>query len=316
MGLGGGFIMTIFDKSTNTIETLISRERAPLASHAKMFVNVTGDVSGILSVAVPGELKGYWEIHQKYGRVPWKTLVQPTIDLCKNGHLVTNYLGKVLKTYEKTIYNSTSLSEVFVNSKTRKIWQAGDRIKRPQLANTLEIIANEGVDSMYSANGSLVRVLVDEIQKLGGIITIEDFVQYTVEWKKPVVTTIRNNLRVYSAPLPSTGMVLSLILNIMNGYKPENSNTYLHRLIESYKFAYGKRTKLGDVEMNATFLSQFNDLQYADHIRSLIWDNQTFNDHKHYGGEFANAEDHGTAQMSVLAENGDALSVTSTINNM
>jgi gamma-glutamyltranspeptidase len=91
LGLGGGFIMTIYMKETGTAVTLNSREVAPAAASQDMFHgDETLAVSGGLAVAVPAELKGYWEAYNKYGgKVPWKDLVQPTIDLCNNGILVT-----------------------------------------------------------------------------------------------------------------------------------------------------------------------------------------------------------------------------------
>lgn len=315
MGIGGGFFATVYNKADNVVETLTARERAPLAAHVNMYQNMS-EVTGILSVAVPGELKGYWELHQKYGRLPWSTLVEPTIELCKRGHRVSVYLARVLNAFENIIANSTSLREVFINPTTDAVWAAGDYIKRPRLAETLSIISREGVDSMYSENGTLARALVDEIRELGGIITLEDFVRYSVEWTKPVAVKLRNGHTLYSPPLPSTGHVLSLIMNVMDGYEAENSVQYLHRLIEVYKFAYGKRSALGDVKMDAKFLSEFTSNEYAKSIRSSIWDNQTFNDVKHYGGLFALPEDHGTAHISVLSQNGDAVSVTSSINTM
>lgn len=315
MGLGGGFFATVYSKAENVMETLTARERAPLAAHAKMFANMS-EVTGILSVGVPGELKGYWELHQKYGRTPWRTLVEPSIELCKKGHRVSVYLANVLHSYEQVIRASPSLSDTFINPKTNDVWMSGDHIKRPRLAETLAIIANEGVDSMYTANGTLARLLVDEIRELGGIITIEDFVQYTVEWKKPVVMKIRNNLRMYSPPLPASGHVLSLIMNVLSGYPVEENLRFYQRLMETYKFAYGKRSALGDVELNAKFMSDFTDNDFAKKIRDSTWDNRTFNDVNHYGGSFAFPEDHGTAHISVLAENGDAVAVTSSINTM
>lgn len=315
MGLGGGFVATIYDKSKENVETMIARERAPLASHKNMFENVT-IVEGIQSVAVPGELKGYGEMYKKYGRVPWKTLIQPTIDLCRSGHLVTEYLRHVLEIKEKQIHNSPSLTEVFVNPKTKNIWNVGDRIKRIKLAETLEIVANEGPDTLYTSNGTIVNALVSEMKELGGIITVDDFVQYTVEWKKPVAATINGKYKVYSTPLPASGSILSLILNILNGYKASMSTDYIHRMTESFKYGYAKRSWLGDDYINESFIDQFSDMQYADEIRSLIWDNQTFNDYQHYGGEYELPEDHGTAHLNVLSANGDAVSVTSTINSM
>lgn len=280
-----------------------------------MFGNMT-KVEGILSIAVPGELKGYGELHKKYGRVPWKTLIQPTIDLCRSGHIVTKYLKYVLDLMRKNILESSSLSEVFVNPETRDLWNAGDRIKRLKLAETLEIIANEGTDTMYSDNGTIAKLLVQEIQELGGSLTIDDFVNYEAEWKEPIKTKLRQNYTLHSTGLPASGMILSLILNIMNGFKPSNSVNYIHHLIESFKYGYAKRTSLGDLPFNKSFINEYSDMRFANDIRAKILTNQTFSDYEHYGPEFELKEDHGTAHISILAANGDAISITSTINGL
>lgn len=315
MGLGGGFLATIYTKETGQIDTVAARERAPLASTRDMFVNIP-IVTGILSVAVPGELKGYAEMHQKYGRVAWETLIQPTIELCRKGHVVTEYLERVLKIKQKQIFGSPSLKEVFVNPATNDLWKAGDKILRPKLAETLEIIAAEGVDTMYSANGTIVNRLVKDIKNLGGILTVDDFVQYKTEWKSPITTKVRGGYTIHSVPLPGSGMILALILNIINDYAASLSVNYFHPLIESFKYAYAKRTLLGDLTYNESFINEFSDMKYADKIRESISPNQTFNDFKHYGADYALQQDHGTAHVSVLAANGDAVSITSTINSM
>lgn len=315
MGLGGGFLATIYQKSSGKIETLVAREVAPLASSENMFENMTS-VEGILSVAVPGELKGYAELHKKYGRLPWKTLIQPTIDLCRSGHIVTDYLARVLKLKEQAILKSPSLREVFLDPSTNEVWKAGDRIRRLKLAETLEIIANEGADTMYTRNGTIANLLVKDIQDLKGIITIDDMINYKAEWKQPISTKLSGDYKLHSVPLPGAGMVLALILNILNGFKPSYSVDYFHQMIESFKYGYAKRTFLGDLPFNKSFIDQYSDMKYADELRAQILTDKTFNDFRHYGPEYALEEDHGTAHISVLAENGDAISITSTINSM
>lgn len=315
--MGGGFVATIYDKASGKVETVVARERAPIASKIDMFVNMT-TISGILSVGVPGELKGYAEMHKKYGRTPWKVLVQPTIKLCRSGHIVTEYLDRILQGQEEEILKSPSLREVFMNPKTGTVWRAGDRIKREKLAETLEIIAEEGADSMYSVNGTIAKRLIQEFKELGGIIAMDDLTSYKTDWQEPVTTKLRGNYTINTVPLPATGMVLSLILNILNDYEPDMSVTYLHKMAESFKYGYARRSFLGDEIFNQTFLNEFSDMKYADHIRELISNdgNRTFNDFRHYGANYTLKDDHGTAHVSVLSRNGDAVSVTSSINNM
>lgn len=315
MGLGGGFLLTIYNRTTKTMETLIARERAPLAAHKDMFNNVSS-VEGILSVAVPGELKGYWALHKRYGKTEWSKLVEPTIELCKNGHLVTKYLTQVLVMYEKDIHASPSLKEIYVNPLTQKVWVENDKIRRPDLIPTLKVIAKEGADALHSHNGSLLKPFIEEIQSLGGIITEEDMIGYEVEWAKPLTTSLPGNNTLHTISVPGSGAILTYILNLMKDRKPEDTPAYVQQLIESYKFGYAKRTLLGDGETDPDLLMNLTSIEFARSISELIRLNETSNDVDYYGGKFANVEDHGTAHINVLSSNGDAVSVTSTINYM
>lgn len=112
LGLGGGFMMTIYIRNESKVETLGSREVAPLAATENMFSNGTSSLLGSKAIAVPGELKGYWELYKKYGKLPWAELVQPSIDLCRNGYIVTEYLGRLLTEQKSRIMERPSLRYV------------------------------------------------------------------------------------------------------------------------------------------------------------------------------------------------------------
>ncbi|KAJ6638687.1 Scoloptoxin SSD14 [Pseudolycoriella hygida] len=340
-GLGGGFFLTIYTKSTGKVETLNAREVAPKAATEDMFVGET-TVTGIRSVAVPGELKGMYELWKRYGKLPWKTLVQPAIDLCRNGHVVSRYFGDVLKAREATIKREISLAEVFINPETDAVWVEGDIIQRPKLAETLELIAEEGEDTLYN-NGKLSQILVNEIQDLGGIITMEDFMDYNVRWDDSISTQFMNHT-IHTVPLPATGSVLILILNVLNGFLPFVRNlTFYQRFVECFKFAYAKRTELADhyyapeaYEVRFLLLATddlihelFNKIihrgktfqkmlgaDFAQEIRSQIEDDRTYQTYEHYGANFSIPDDHGTAHISIIAPNGDAVALTSTINTI
>ncbi|KAJ6638689.1 Scoloptoxin SSD14, partial [Pseudolycoriella hygida] len=317
MGLGGGFILTIYTKSSGKVESLTARETAPSAATVDMYVNKT--VTGPLAIAVPGELKGYWELHKKYGRLSWASLIDPTIELCRRGHVVTSYLARILGPREELIKSTPSLAEVFINPATGHVWQENDVIKRIALAETLETIANEGVDTLYN-NGTIAKKLIAEIQELGGILTIEDLMDYKVRWQDPEASRIVQNYTMYTNPLPATGLLLTFMLNVLGSFAPTNSLvTSYHRIAEVFKFAYAERTELGD----AMFVSgmdqrveKIKDLEFARSTLSKISDLTTNSDYKYYGAQFSIEEDHGTAHINVFAPNGDAVVVTSTINNV
>ncbi|XP_055844095.1 glutathione hydrolase 1 proenzyme-like [Episyrphus balteatus] len=314
MGLGGGFFAVIYNKTTGSIETLNARESAPLASTEGMFINKT--ITGAIAGAVPGELLGYWNLHQKYGKLPWKQLFPPTIELAKNGHTVSIYLHNAMKQHEQRIISEPSMAEVFVDPKTGGVWNTGDIMKRPKLAETLEIIAEKGADAIYKG-GEIGKKLVEDMKKLGGIMTEEDLWKYNVTWDPPVKVDISNDYTLYTTPLPSSGSVLAMILNIVDGYDHKNDTLYWHRFIEASKHAYGQRTKLGDMHFEEGIEDIYNqiiDPKFAADIRKLILDDKTFTSYQYYGAEFANNDDHGTANMAVIDFEGNAITLTSTVN--
>lgn len=321
MGVGGGFLLTYYDRATNRVQTLNARETAPAAATIDMLVrkdNSTRDRRGLL-IAVPGELKGYWELHQRYGKLEWKTLVMPTVELCRKGHLVTPYLDRIFNRTQKAIYAEPSLREIFINPATNTTWKEGDLIKREALADTLEIIANEGVHALYSKNGTLLPKLMKDLKTFGSILDEDDFYNYQVKWESPASVSIRGNNEVHSFPLPGSGTLLNFMLKVLDGYQDLDINDSLtwHRIIESFKYGYGLRTRTGDpkfVSGIGSLLQNLTSDNYAEYIRRKIESNRTYSDYVHYEAQFANVEDHGTAHVCVLASNGDAVSATSTIN--
>lgn len=316
-GLGGGFVMTIYNKKKNLVETLIARDVAPLAATENMFVNST--VTGGKAVSVPGELMGYWELWQRYGKLKWSELFDPVIDLCRRGHIVSPYLANILRNSKQKVISSPTLVELFVNPKTNDVVQAGDVVRRNKLAETLEILKNEGVNSMYN-NGTIAKLIVQDIQNIGGIITIEDLMQYKVRWETPVSVSLKNNKTLYSVPLPASGGLVTFIMNVLNEYLPaEESTTAIQRIAEAMKFAYAKRSELGDdkfVDSVLKVVQELTDYNFAMEIRKKISDVSTHNDTEYYGAKFETKFDQGTSHINIIAPNGDAIAATGTINTL
>ena len=132
---------------------------------------------GAIATAIPSEIYGYWSLHHKYGKLPWKTLFQPTIDLCNNGYKVSKYLANVLRLHEERLRKEPTMMEIFLNPQTNELFQEGEIMYRPRLGETLRILAEEGPDAIYGG-GRLGRMLVEDIQELGGIITEHDLQTY------------------------------------------------------------------------------------------------------------------------------------------
>lgn len=168
LGLGGGFIATIYIRATGEAITLNAREVAPIAARADMFANDTV-VSGTRSIGVPGALAGYWALHQRHGRLPWARLFDAAIDLCQRGTTVSPYFSSVLDAHDQIIHESPTLSALFVDPKTQEVWKVGDRLRMPKLAETLQVLAVEGVDGLYRPTGTIYRRLQADLQVRGGI---------------------------------------------------------------------------------------------------------------------------------------------------
>lgn len=317
LGLGAGFLATIYIKSTGVAETLSGREVAPLASHPDMYPNLTV-IDGPLAIAVPGALKGYWELHQRHGRLPWATLFNPAIELCRKGSVVNPMLAYILGRHQEEFERNTKLGDVFLDPKTGKAYREGDLMPRVQLAETLEILAREGVDAMYSANGTILRKLLSDLDEAGSILTEADFTGYEARWERPDTVTLGKDLRMFTSALPGTGFLVAFILKVLEGFILDETPLMYHRIAETFKYAFASRTHMGDPWYEDGVQDKVNELLSNEHvanIRQLIDDERTYPDYQHYGGIFTFKEDHGTANMNILGANGDAISVTSSLNN-
>lgn len=245
-GIGGGLVMTIFSKAANKTEVLIAGGEAPKLATEDMFVNATNlfEKSGAV-IAIPGEIKGLWELHQKYGKLPWSRLFEPVIELCRKGHIVTQYLGLIFF-HRQDIFKSPTIADVFVDPRTNTTYRTGDYIKRHDLIETLELLAQEGTDTLYN-NGTVAQRLVKDIQEEGGILSIEDLMNYKVRWESPISVKLKNNRTLHVPPLPSTGAMIAFILNVLNDYLPDGESLRsMQRIVETFKYAYALRSELGD----------------------------------------------------------------------
>uniref|UniRef100_UPI00358ECECC glutathione hydrolase 1 proenzyme isoform X1 n=1 Tax=Myxine glutinosa TaxID=7769 RepID=UPI00358ECECC len=321
MGIGGGIFLVIHNASTGKTEVIDAREVAPLSASKDMFKNNSQLANqGGLAIAVPGEIRGYALAHKRHGQLPWSRLFQEAIELAETGVKVGRALAGALIEKETIIESTPSFCEVFCN-KNGKILKENDIVKYPKLANTFRIIS-EDPDAFYT--GTLASDIVDDISKAGGIITLKDLKNYeTVLVENPDEITL-GDYKIISPPAPGSGAVLALILNILKGYnitrKDFDNNerkalTY-YRIVEAFKFAFAKRTELGDPKfLNITELvKNMTSPDFAEHLRRKINDSST-QPLEYYEPSFVPMNDAGTSHMAVLTKDGSAVSATSTINS-
>lgn len=246
--------------------------------------NATLKNKGGLSVAVPGELAGLHQAWKKYGKLPWKRLVKPAEHIAHLGFKISPYLHFLMEETKSDIFEDEGLRNIF--TKNGSLLQKGEMCYNKKLAETLKLIAEEGIHSFY--NGSIGLNLVRDIRKAGGIITMKDLQSYKVKVKRPIYANFKG-LEYVTSSLPSGGPPLILVLNILAQYADlsgVSDSLFVHREIEALKHAFAVRMNLGDPDfVNVTeVLSDTLSLKFAKELKNTIYDNMTFPP-KHYGGK-------------------------------
>ncbi|CAI9737915.1 glutathione hydrolase 1 proenzyme-like isoform X1 [Octopus vulgaris] len=321
-GIGGSLIMNIYDSKSQKNVIIDASGKSP--HHVTSLKNMS-HLTGPSSVTVPGQLYGLWQAHQMYGSLPWKHLFAPVIHLATQGFNVSRLLANTLKEMESEIKDQPLLRELYVNEATRHVYQEGDLMKHPRLAKTLEIISEEGFLAVY--NGSLSNAIVEDLRDAGegSLMSLSDLTSYNVKFPAPLRTRLSNGDQVMATPPPSSGPIVQLILNVLDLYefKPNyrtNLNmfaTTLHRIIETFKFAYGIRSRLEDPGFDedvTQFLVNLTSTEWATGIKSQIDDHSTY-DSGYYNPGTLNEEGLGTTHLNCIGLDGIAVSVTSSLNH-
>ncbi|EYB82326.1 hypothetical protein Y032_0362g3508 [Ancylostoma ceylanicum] len=318
-GLGGGHFMTIYNSSTQKCTVIDAREVAPKAATETMYEGRWNESrTGWRAVAVPGELHGLWTEFEKYGsgKISWKSLVQPTIDLLEEGFPTSHALAKALAGKAQYIAGESTMKD-FINPKTGNVYRNGEQIKtRNSFLNTLRRLANTSNPIQEFYEGEMAREMASEFKRFGGILTEADFASYrslVIPSSDVIYTSLKNDRVICGPPPPSGSAIAQAILNIMDGYKYdmkkfEDVSLLYHHFIESSKFAFAARRWLGD----PAFVHNATDI--ARNITTKEWAEWTHPDEYYGGSLLAPPQDHGTTHISVVDSHGNAVSVTSTIN--
>uniref|UniRef100_A0A7E4W5H0 Gamma-glutamyltranspeptidase 1 n=1 Tax=Panagrellus redivivus TaxID=6233 RepID=A0A7E4W5H0_PANRE len=329
-GLGGGFLMTLYNASTQRCISIDAREMAPRTANSTMFLNSPQDaVIGWRSIATPGELHGFWTVFNKFGsgRVAWKDLFTPAIALARNGFPVSSNLAMVFEQKEADIMADVNMKKAFTDRRTGRVYEEGDIIKRPNLADTLEEIASSADPVKLFYQGGMAQTIAAEIKEHGGYITTDDLKNYrTIVYDTPLETeALPGDLVMCGPPPPSSFSVTQAIVGVMSQFYNDNKATVnlddpevYHRLIEAEKFAYAYRTKLGDVNFvkDAQKISKnMTKTAFAHWIASRVPD--VAQDLSYYDLDSTTvAEDHGTSHVVIIDREGNGISATSTVNQL
>lgn len=316
---GGGFLLL---HQTSGGERFINfREMAPAAASPGMFLDKRGEIienasrQGYGAVAVPGTVLGLETAHEKYGKLPRVDVIAPAIRLASDGFVLDETDVRTIKAASR-LKDSPAAAQIFLHADGSPP-QPGDRLVQKDLARLLEEIAANGPNAFYQ--GRIPRA-VEEAAKAGkGVITVDDFAHYRVEEIEPVHCVYRG-YDVFSAPPPSSGGVaLCEMFNILEGYDLKKLGFHtpqaLHVIIEAERHAFMDRnSQLGDPDFVRNPIAKLTSKDYAADIRKGISPDRATpstqvkpGDPPHEGFE--------TTHYSILDDEGDAVSVTYTINN-
>ncbi len=319
---GGGFL--IYHGIDGEVTAFNFREKAPLSAHERMFLDDAGNLldrsnhQGVLSVGVPGTIAGLWMAHQRLGSLPWAELVQPAIDLAAEGFPFSwNMLSfaRSLAGSNDPLYRGTR--EAFLKDGETP-YKPGQVWRQPDLAETLRRIRDGGRDGFY--RGETARLVAAFMRDNGGLITEEDFAAYQAQELEPVHGTYRGHDIYAMSPPSSGGVVLVEMLNILEGYDlaatGHNSALYLHLLTEAMRRSYADRARyLGDPDFNPHMpVERLTSKLYADSLRlSIDWYRASTSDSAAFNAVFLPAESEETTHFSIVDEDGNAVSMTYTL---
>jgi gamma-glutamyltranspeptidase/glutathione hydrolase len=315
--IGGGGFMVYRTKAGET-GALDYREKAPLAASKDMYLDENDDIIkgkstlGALAIGIPGTIDGLFKVHKKFGTLPISELIQPVINLAIRGVIVTKKQADRLKKYSAYFSKANDTQIIFDAD-----WKEGDTIKHLNFAKTLERIKKQGRDGFY--RGETAEMLVGYVQKLGGIITLEDLEKYDAKWRKPVEFTYKG-LKVISMSPPSSGGICDA--QIFKALEPYDIASYGHNSLEAIQLiteaerrAFADRSfYLGDPDfVKIPIDTLISDSYVQKRMADFSWDKATLSsDIKH--GTIQGYESDETTHYSIIDSYGNAVSVTTTLN--
>ncbi len=311
--IGGGGFMTLFVDGKPYF--LDYREVAPQAATRNMYLDEKGEVIENLSLVgaraagVPGTVMGLWEAHQKFGKLPWSELLTPAIGYAKNGFKVAAKQYQYRNDAQGMFKTATNFNDYFGNMKV------GELFKQPEMAQTLERIADKGVSEFYQ--GKTADLLVAQMQADKGLITKQDLKDYKAVWREPMAVSWRGNV-VYTAPPPSSGGVaLAQLLGIKENRAADfkgvahNSAQYIHLLAEIEKRVFADRADyLGDPGFTKVPVDQLVAKDYLAKRAAQVNPKAISDTDKVKPG----LEPHQTTHFSIVDKQGNAVSNTYTLN--
>lgn len=320
--IGGGGFMLYAPGDGKPVEAIDYREKAPAAATETMFQDENGNVAQNrsrfthLAAGVPGTVAGLAMALERYGTLTLKQALEPAIRLARDGFVVPRRFTEGLEQAKDRLQRWPATRQTFYKEDGSP-WQPGERFRQPELAATLQRIADQGTGDFYE--GETARLIVEEMTRNGGLITLDDLKSYRPTLRQPVHGTYRGH-DIYSMSPPSSGGThIVQILNILEGFPMadfgHNSAAAIHHMAEAMKLAYADRSEyLGDTDFVEVPLAGLTGKTYADELRKTIRPDLARPASEIRPGTPAAYESPETTHFSVVDRWGNAVSNTYTIN--
>jgi gamma-glutamyltranspeptidase/glutathione hydrolase len=317
--IGGGGFMTV-RLADGKVLFLDFREKAPLAATPNMMLDASGNVvkgrstRTYLGVGVPGTVRGFDDALAKYGTMSLKQVLAPAIKLAADGYVLEPGDVRILNTSTDIFRDHANVAATFLNH--GQPWKAGERLKQPELARTLELIAKEGTTAFY--HGSIAAAVVKASQENNGLLTMKDFADYTVQWEQPVECGY-HGYTIHSAPPPSSGgTTICETLQIIAPYPfaqwGHHSTKSVHYFVEAERRAFADRnTYLGDPAFVDNPVAKLISAEHAASLRATIKPDKA-TPSSEVQGSFGPYQGTNTTHYSVVDSKGNAVAVTYTVN--
>ena len=316
--LGGGGFMLVYIASEKKTLAIDYYGQAPAATDASLLVGPGGKLDTAKryshkAVATPGTIKGLYEVHRQYGRLPWRRLVEPAVKLAADGLIMTDDMTYGLEVYRDGLLADAPSAQALYK-RGGAVYQPGERLKQPDLAWSLRQIRDGGADAFY--RGELGRRVVAGVQAGGGVLTTQDLADYQIRIQEPLWCTYRGTPVAYMPP-PAAGVLLCELMNIVERYPVadygQNSVQSLHLTAEAMKLVFADRSRfMGGFPQYQPPVGGLSSKAYAAERAKLI-DPKTAMDQRVSPGDPLLYESRDTTHYSVADGEGNVVSNTFTL---
>lgn len=318
---GGGFL--VYRSAKGKSYTLDYREVSPMSGSRDMYLDSTGQVIpgksfvGIHSVGVPGAVAGMQAMHKRFGKLSWAELVQPSIDLARHGVILTEKEARGLNR-NRTDFMRYNPGRAYMVKADSSQWSTGELFVQTDLANTLERIREKKAKGFYE--GETANLLVQEMERQGGLITHQDLKSYRAIWRKPLVSQYKQYSIIGMPPPSSGGLAIGQLFSMLKPFPLASwgakSDSTIQLMIEAERRVYADRAKwLGDPDFVKVPVENLLDESYlTKRMNSVRFDEATKSSDVS-AGEFPGYESPETTHYSIVDHAGNAVSITTTLNN-